>query len=104
MTRQGPGTWFAVRLGADKNPANGEIIAQSANRDEIQPLWRAGEIAICWSADPKPTRKLSSAGLASARRKRLRARLAKQAPLFAEQLEAQAIAAEPTRFDPWKAK
>lgn len=94
------GNYFAVQLGPDKNPAHGTRIAEApANHDGtcpevIKDLWRAGEVAICFSHETV-IRQLSQEGLASVRQKRLRARLEKQVPLFAAEYERRELEQKP---------
>lgn len=103
--RTASGTWSAVRLGPDKNPANGEIIASATVTGstatapaEIEALWKPGEVAICWNATPKPKHQMTEAGKASLRRKALRRRLESKHPLLADLLEQQEHEARPEYF------
>lgn len=96
------GTYYAVRLGPDKNPSRGEVIHVSPGSghgipDDIMALWKPGEVAVVWGYD-KPLRQLSEAGLASVRQKRLRRRLDARVPLLAEVIEEQEHAAKPDFF------
>lgn len=94
------GQWTAVKLGSDKRPSSGTVIARGDTEADVLPFWVAGEVAICWSyAAPEP-RRLSAAQLGNVRRKRLRRRLDKQAPLFAAQLYAEELRNRPDYYDP----
>lgn len=93
------GVYQAVQLGPDKNPARGSVIAEAPAigagvPDSIQALWRAGEVAIVWNHHEE-LRQLSPETLAKRRMTRMRRKLAEQAPLFADQLEARELAERP---------
>jgi len=96
-------TWQAIQLGPDKNPAKGTVIAEApalAGNEipaEIRQLWRPGEVAMCFS-DARPLKKLSKESLASFRRKRLKTRLDKKFPLFADQLFNRELEQRPDHF------
>jgi hypothetical protein len=97
------GTYYAVRLGADKNPAKGEVIASGPGDlvhgipPEVAALWRPGEVAICWASEER-IRHLSEKSLAQLRRTRLHNRLQRQVPLFAGELEERELSARPDFF------
>lgn len=92
------GLYKAIRLGADKRPSNGEVIASSTNEADVLPYWQPGLVVIGWQADEAPPKRLSRASLASVRRKRLRRRLEKKHPLLADMLEAEELAARPAFY------
>lgn len=100
MTRTA--TYSAVRLGPNMNPSKGEVLLRvpatgQGIPTEIMTLWQPGKVAVVWSCTME-LRQLSEAGLASVRKKRLRRRLDKDVPLFADQLEADAHAKRPEFF------
>jgi len=97
------GIYQAIRLGADKRPSNGTVIAQAPSENgrcpaHIDALWKPGEVIIAWTYDAPPRRQLSRESLATVRLKRLRRRLERKAPLFADQLEAEEIARRPAFY------
>ena len=75
----------------------GEVLARGTAAD-VDPFWIAGKVAIVWTYDAPPPRQLSTQSLASVRQKRLRRRLEKKAPLFADVLFQQELAARPAFF------
>ena len=60
--------------------------------------WRPG-LTVRWLMPPeKPVRRISQQARYRLRRRRLRKRLERQAPLFARELERQALAARPNYY------
>lgn len=92
------GEWTAVRLPQSKRPSEGTVIARGDHPQDVEHLWEPGVVAICWTEAPSPVRRLSQDGLARVRRARLRRRLEKKCPLFADQLFDQELAARPDYF------
>lgn len=93
------GTYYAVRLGPDRNPARGTVIAEAAADGcdvppSIRALWQPGQVAIVWNSD-EALRQLAPETLAKRRLTRMRNKLARTAPLFADQLEARELAERP---------
>ena len=88
------GVWHAVRLGPCKRPSNGTIVAEGPTEDSVIEHWVAGEVVITWT-DTTPIRRLKPESLAKRRRTRLRTKLSKAVPLFAEEFEARELAARP---------
>lgn len=67
---------------------------------ELRALWKPGDgycAGFC-RLDDKPRRKLSAAAKFSIRRKRLKARIEKRWPLFAEQMIAEAMQRKPSYY------
>lgn len=96
------GVYYAVQLGADKNPARGVILAEAPGDGIVIPpsikaLWRPGEVSICWRID-QPMRTLSPESLAKMRRTRLHNRLQRDVPMFADQIEERELAKRPDFF------
>lgn len=89
----------AVRLGPDKRPVNGTVLAEARTADELDHLWKPGEVVICWTYDAPPPRKLSAASLGSVRRKRLWRRLRTKHPLLAPELYTDELKARPDHYD-----
>lgn len=92
-------TYYAIRSGPDKNPAHGEIIARAEAHGSLVPpeiaaLWVPGEVAIGW-VDDKPIRHLPEESLARLRHTRLRTKLQREMPLFAEEFEQRERARRP---------
>ena len=75
----------------------GEILAEGTE-EEVSPFWKPGEVAICWTYDMDPPKKLSQAGLASVRRKRLQRKLERKHPLLAAVLFEEALKEKPEFF------
>ena len=98
MTNDYKPYYSAVRLGADKNPSRGTVIA-TGTKEEIDPLWIAGEVAICWNSNPAPIKRISQESLAKRRRTRTKNRLAKKFPLFADELFERELASKPAHFN-----
>lgn len=94
------GEWTAVRLGRDKRPSTGTVIARGDTEADVLPFWKAGEVAICWSYHAPPPKRLSAAQLGNVRRQRLRRRLEQKHPLFWRELYAQELRDRPDYFDP----
>lgn len=94
------GTWSAVELGPDKRPSNGTVIATGPTQESVAHLWQPGKVAICWSYDAPPPRRLSAAQLGNVRRKRLRRRLQTKHPLLWKQLYDAELNARPDYYDP----
>lgn len=95
MTR---GTWSAVQLGPDMRPSSGTVLASSADRADVEHLWQPGRVALCWSYASKPPRRLPQQTVARLRRRRLRRRLERTAPLFADELFEAELAARPRYY------
>lgn len=96
------GTYSAVELVPGKGPSHGRELASAPAvngrcPDEIQALWVAGKVAICFRYDA-PIRRLSQAGLAKRRRTILRTKAARRFPLFADQFVADELAARPAFY------
>lgn len=72
----------------------GTIVAEGATEASVIGHWVAGEVVITWT-DTSPIRRLKPESLAKRRRTRLRNKLAKTVPLFAEEFEAHELAARP---------
>lgn len=76
-------------------------VSSTANvPEEIRAAWRPGNgyaIRIYPANEPAP-RRISQAGRASIRRKRLEARTRRKLPLFYDQVVAEALAARPDYF------
>lgn len=92
------GLYQAIKLGRDMRPSNGAIIATAERQQDLLHLWEPGRVVIAWSANEGPPRRLSQQSLASVRRKRLRRRLERKHPLFAEELFQREIAQRPDHF------
>ena len=92
------GLYQAIRLGRDMRPCNGEVLAEGPTPESVEHLWQPGRVVIAWSANEGPPRRLSQDSLASVRQKRLRRRLEKKHPLFADELFAREIEARPDHF------
>ena len=89
--------YSAVQLGADKNPSRGTVIA-TGTREEMDKLWVAGEVVICWNSNPAPIKRISQESLAKRRKSRTKNRLEKKFPLFAEELFERELAEKPDHF------
>lgn len=89
--------YSAIKLGADKNPSRGTIIA-TGTKEEMDRLWVAGEIAICWNSNCAPIKKLSQDSLARRRKTRTRNKLQKKFPLFAEELFERELKEKPDHY------
>jgi hypothetical protein len=103
MKQQNLGTYYAVRLAADKNPARGTVIAEAPATghgipESILALWKPAEICVVWSRPLEPPRQLPEESLARVRQKRLRRRLEKDVPLFADELKQKEHAKRPEFF------
>jgi len=102
----GQNHYQAIRLGADKKPSNGTVIASmpvlpgGGCPPEIDALWVPGQVCIAWVPYIPPVKRLAPASLGSRRRKLLKKKLERQHPLLASVLYEQALAAEPDRFFP----
>jgi len=75
----------------------GEVLARGT-AEEVDPFWVAGQVAIVWTYDAPAPRQLPKASLASMRRKRLKNRLDKRLPLFADVLFEQELETRPAHF------
>jgi len=75
----------------------GEVLARGT-AEEVDPFWVAGKVCIVWTYDAPAPRKLPKASLASMRRKRLKTRLDKRLPLFADVLFEQELQERPAHF------
>lgn len=97
------GVYQAIRLGADKRPSTGTVIAAAPDTGggippAILALWVPGQVAIAWTAEHRPIRRLTADSLAQLRRKRLRRQLDRKHPLIAAQLYEQELAARPAFY------
>ncbi|WP_299085137.1 hypothetical protein [uncultured Ruegeria sp.] len=92
------GYYAAIQLGPCKRPCKGTVIA-TGTAEEVERYWIPGEVCIGWYPNYEPIRRLSQEGLASARKKRLRRKLEKKFPLFADQFEEAEHRARPQFFD-----
>ena len=97
------GIWQAIQL-ADhsKNPKHGEVIASAPGDGancppHIKDLWQPGRVAIGWTFN-KPIKALPPETLAKRRNTRLRNKMAKALPLFAEEFTRREIEARPEFF------
>lgn len=88
------GIWRAVRLGPCKPPSNGTIVAEGETEAFVASFWVTGEFLIIWT-DTTRIRRLKPESLAKRRRTRLKTRLAKAMPLFADAFEVRELAARP---------
>ena len=61
-------------------------------------LWIPGEVAIGWTSN-KPIRQLPQTTLAKRRQTRMKNKIMKAAPLFADELIARELAKRPDFFD-----
>ena len=75
----------------------GRVLA-TGTAEEVDPYWVPGKVAICWNGIYPERRKLSKEGLASVRQKRLRRRLERKFPLFADALFEEELAKKPEFF------
>jgi len=94
------GTWTAVKLGDDKRPGNGTVVASGPTQADVDPYWKAGEIVICWHGEYPEPKRLSAAQLGNVRRQRLRRRLTNKHPLLWKQLYDAELTARPDYYDP----
>ena len=86
-------------MDASKNPSRGTVIASAPGDgmecpDHIKALWRAGEVVLSWSYT-RPIKQLSTSGLAKVRTARLRRRLERDVPLFADEIFRQQLEKKP---------
>lgn len=92
------GIYQAIRLGPDKQPSKGTVIATGPTMESLMHLWKPSEVCIGWQAEHAAPRRLKPESLAAVRKKRLRRQLDAKLPLLADQIEEQEIAARPAFY------
>lgn len=90
------GVWRARRVVNHK--PSGEILAEGPTRADVDHLWCPGVVAITWDAEERPIRRWPQETVARVRKARLKRRLEKKLPLFADQLYDAELAARPDYY------